>query len=268
MPDIVALFQQAGYEVCPKMLCFDKDPFEGEKSMNLVVACGGDGTLNYVVNAMKNNGLDVPLGVIPAGTANDFARLLGLSKRPLAAARDIINGVERRVDCGRVNGLWFVNIFSFGLFTTTSQHTPDAVKHRVGKLAYLLEGAKELLHRQTIPLHIRYDGVETDVEAVMVLLFNGCTAGGFPLGEGAAVDDGLLDCVILQKQSDIQTMYSAVKYLFDRTADNVGVVHLQASRFELRSPLSPDTDMDGQPSAHFPLDVECVKGALRVFVRR
>ncbi|MBQ7855706.1 MAG: YegS/Rv2252/BmrU family lipid kinase [Alistipes sp.] len=260
---ICATFADGGCEVVPRPLRFDENPFEAVSDVELVVACGGDGTLNFVVNAMKSRGLDLPLGIIPSGTANDFARLLGLSDDAVTAARDILYGVERRVDCGRVNGQWFVNIFSFGLFTTTSQHTPDAAKHRVGKLAYLFEGAKELLHRETIPLHVRCDEGETDVEAVMVLVFNGETAGGFRLVDGASVEDGALDCVILQKQNDLRTLYSAVKYLSDRVPD-MGVMHIRSTRFEFTSPLSPDTDMDGQAGANFPLSIECEAGGLRI----
>ena len=152
---ICGVFAEGGWNVIAQALCFGENPFDAVTDVDLVVICGGDGTINYVVNALKSKGLNLPIGIIPSGTANDFANMLGLSKDAVTAARDILCGVERKVDCGRVNDMWFVNIFSFGLFTTTSQHTSDAVKHRVGKLAYILEGAKELLHHETIPLHIR-----------------------------------------------------------------------------------------------------------------
>ncbi len=90
---------------------------------------------------MKAKGLDVRIGVIPMGTANDFAGALGMAHDPLTAARQIAAGRVERVDCGLANGRYFVNVFSFGIFTTTSQHTPDTRKHRVGKMAYLIEGA-------------------------------------------------------------------------------------------------------------------------------
>ena len=101
-------------------------------------ACGGDGTVNYVVNRMKEKHLDLLLGIIPAGTANDFAGALGMEKNPVKAAAQLLGGTEERVDCGRVNDHYFVNIFSFGIFTTTSQRTPDKRKHQIGKLAYLI----------------------------------------------------------------------------------------------------------------------------------
>ena len=260
---ICGVFAEGGWNVIPQALCFGENPFDAVVDVDLVVICGGDGTINYVVNALKSKEMNLPLGIIPSGTANDFANMLGLSKDAVTAARDILCGVERKVDCGRVNDMWFVNIFSFGLFTTTSQHTSDAVKHRVGKLAYILEGAKELLHHETIPLHIRCGDAELDVDSVMVLVFNGQTAGGFRLVEGASVDDGVLDCIILQKQNDLRTIFSAVKYLSDRVPD-MGVLHLRSSHFDFTSPLSPDCDMDGQASAKFPLSIECEAGGLRV----
>lgn len=260
---ICGVFAEGGWNVIPQALCFGENPFDAVVDVDLVVICGGDGTINYVVNALKSKEMNLPLGIIPSGTANDFANMLGLSKDAVTAARDILCGVERKVDCGRVNDMWFVNIFSFGLFTTTSQHTSDAVKHRVGKLAYILEGAKELLHYEAIPLHIRCGDAELDVDSVMVLVFNGQTAGGFRLVEGASVDDGVLDCIILQKQNDLRTIFSAVKYLSDRVPD-MGVLHLRSSHFDFTSPLSPDCDMDGQASAKFPLSIECEAGGLRV----
>ena len=155
---IDAIFRSCGYEVLPQVIDFDANPFDGHETIDLMVVAGGDGTVNFVVNAMKRKGLDIPLGVIPAGTANDFAGALGMSSELLEAARQIASGREERVDVGQVNDLWFVNIFSFGIFTTTSQRTPDSRKHRIGKLAYLIEGVKEFRTMHAVPLEIVADG--------------------------------------------------------------------------------------------------------------
>ena len=132
---ICTVFRAYGYDIRPQRVDFAANPFDGNESVSLMVVAGGDGSVNFVLNAMKRKGLDIPVGVIPAGTANDFAGALGMSREPLEAARQIASGVEERVDCGRVNDLYFVNVFSFGIFTTTSQRTPDDRKHRLGKLA-------------------------------------------------------------------------------------------------------------------------------------
>ena len=266
MDAIEAQFFAAGWTPVPKMLRFGKNPFDNlEQQYDLVVVCGGDGTINYVVNSMRSKGVDYPLGIIPVGTANDFAGAIGMHRNPVKAAQQIISGTQQALDCGRVNDLYFVNIFSFGLFTTTSQHTPDKLKHSIGKAAYLIEGSKELHHREYIPLHIVHDGGEMDVESVMTLIFNGETAGRFPLARNASVRDGLLDCVLMRKCGTFEGAWAAVKYLINGKA-NDKIIHLRSSKLSITSPLSPLTDMDGQPSAEFPLEIECLKGALRVIV--
>lgn len=191
---ICTVFRAYGYEIVPQPIDFEANPFDGNEQIDLMVVAGGDGTVNYVVNAMRNKGLDIPLGVIPAGTANDFAGALGMSHKPLEAAKQIASGAIDRVDCGCVNGLYFVNIFSFGIFTTTSQRTPDERKHKIGKLAYIIEGVKEFRAMHAVPLQIVADGQAFDFNSLMVLVFNGETAGGFRLARRSSIKDGLFDC--------------------------------------------------------------------------
>ena len=266
MDALEQIFSEAGYTPIPKMLRFGQNPFEGESDdIDLVVICGGDGTINYVVNAMRAMNLDYPIGVIPAGTANDFAGALGVSARTLKAAEQIVKGTEQRVDCGRVNGMYFVNIFSFGMFTTTSQHTPEKIKRHIGKAAYLIEGSKELHNREFIPLHIVHDGGEIDVDSMITLIFNGETAGRFPIARNASIRDGLLDCMIMRKCGTFDGAWAAAKLIL-LGRENEDIIHIRSKKLQITSPLSPLTDMDGQPSAEFPLEIECLPGNLRIIV--
>lgn len=266
MDALEQIFSEAGYAPIPKMLRFGQNPFEGESDdIDLVVICGGDGTINYVVNAMRAMNLDYPIGVIPAGTANDFAGALGVSARTLKAAEQIVKGTEQRVDCGRVNGMYFVNIFSFGMFTTTSQHTPEKIKRHIGKAAYLIEGSKELHNREFIPLHIVHDSGEIDVDSMITLIFNGETAGRFPIARDASIRDGLLDCMIMRKCGTFDGAWAAAKLIL-LGRENEDIIHIRSKKLQITSPLSPLTDMDGQPSAEFPLEIECLPGNLRIIV--
>ena len=266
MDALEQIFSEAGYMPIRKMLRFGQNPFEGvNEQIDLVVICGGDGTINYVVNAMRAMNLDYPLGIITAGTANDFAGAIGASSRPLKAARQIVNGVEQRIDCGRVNGMYFVNIFSFGMFTTTSQHTPEKIKRHIGKAAYLIEGSKELHNREFIPLHVVHDNGEFEVDSMITLVFNGETAGKFPLARNASIRDGLLDCMIMRKCGTFEGAWAAAK-LIVLGRENEDIIHIRSSKLQITSPLSPLTDMDGQPSAEFPLEIECLPGNLRIIV--
>lgn len=259
---ICTVFRAYGYEIEPRLIDFSANPFDGNETIDLMVVAGGDGTVNYVVNAMKRKGLDIPLGVIPSGTANDFARALGMSREPLEAARQIASGGVERVDVGCVNGLWFVNIFSFGIFTTTSQRTPDKRKHRIGKLAYIIEGVKEFRSMHAVPLEIEADGERFDLRSLMVLIFNGETAGGFHLARRSSIKDGLFDCILLEKKNFFRSMLAMCRYLAGGQPKIVR--HLQARTIDIRSTVNEPTDVDGQKGAEFPLHIECIAGGLRI----
>ena len=259
---ICAVFREHGYDIRPQGIDFAKNPFDGNETIDLMVAAGGDGTVNYVVNSMKRKGLDIPVGVVPAGTANDFAGALGMSRTPLEAARQIAGGTGQRVDCGRVNGLYFVNIFSFGLFTTTSQRTPDERKHKIGKLAYIIEGVKEFASMHAVPLELTADGEKSVVDSLIVLIFNGETAGGFRLARRSSLRDGQFDCIVLEKRDIFTTLWTMLRYLTGGNPKRIR--QLRARTLDIVSPVDEPTDVDGQKGARFPLHVECLAGELRV----
>lgn len=264
--DIVDLFQRNGYRLEPLRIDFTQNPFVGREEIDLVVVAGGDGTVNFTLNRMKEKELDIPIGVIPAGTANDFAGAIGMSKDPLKAAEQIATGEIICVDCGKVNEIYFVNIFSFGLFTTTSQRTPDEQKHRWGKLAYIAEGIKELRRMRKIPLEIRADGEHFSLDTLIALIFNGETAGGFRLARRSSIQDGHFECLLLEKRNFLHACWTMVRYLLG--GDPKAIRHLHVRTLEIHSTVNELTDVDGQRGAEFPLSVRCLEGALRIQCHR
>lgn len=264
--DIVDVFQRNGYRLEPLRIDFTQNPFVGREEIDLVVVAGGDGTVNFILNRMKEKELDIPIGVIPAGTANDFAGAIGMSKDPLKAAEQIATGEIIRVDCGKVNDIYFVNIFSFGLFTTTSQRTPDEQKHRWGKLAYIAEGIKELRRMRKIPLEIRADGEHFSLDTLIALIFNGETAGGFRLARRSSIQDGHFECLLLEKRNFLHACWTMVRYLLG--GDPKAIRHLHVRELEIHSTVNELTDVDGQRGAEFPLSVHCLEGALRIQCHR
>ena len=264
--DIVDVFQRNGYRLEPLRIDFTQNPFVGREEIDLVVVAGGDGTVNFILNRMKEKELNIPIGVIPAGTANDFAGAIGMSKDPLKAAEQIATGEIIRVDCGKVNDIYFVNIFSFGLFTTTSQRTPDEQKHRWGKLAYIAEGIKELRRMRKIPLEIRADGEHFSLDTLIALIFNGETAGGFRLARRSSIQDGHFECLLLEKRNFLHACWTMVRYLLG--GDPKAIRHLHVRSLEIHSTVNELTDVDGQRGAEFPLSVRCLEGALRIQCHR
>ena len=201
---IVKMFSDVDCVLQPRLLSFDKNPFDSDEKCDFVIIAGGDGTINYVVNAMMNKGLNIPLAVIPTGMANDFAGALGMSADVMKAVRQIIDGEIDNIDCGLVEQIdqdekkkYFINIFSFGIFTTTSQHTPQHLKKKVGRFAYLMEGLKELRTMHGIPLTITTDEEKFYFPTLMGLVLNGETAGRMPLMRKSSLKDGVFDCLFL-----------------------------------------------------------------------
>ncbi len=261
---IIAELSRGGAVVESAPLDFSTNPFDAHSTADTVVVAGGDGSLNYVINAMAARNLNLKIGLIPVGTANDFANAIGISHNPLRAATQILSGSEKPIDCGVVNGTRWINIFSFGIFTTTSQRTPAIRKRRLGRLAYIIEGIGELWHRHPIPLHIVADGEESEVEALMLLALNGRTAGGFRLAPRSSLQDGMLDCLILLNGNLLSVIFTMIRFLLGGSPS--GLIQLRTSHLRIDSSVDEPTDVDGERGARFPLDIKLLAGALRMIV--
>lgn len=268
---IVDIFREAEYDMHAIPIEFCDNPFIGYEESDLVVVAGGDGTVNYVVNAMMRNNLSFTLGILPAGTANDFAGALGMSNRVLRAARQIAHGQVELIDCGKIEQIdhpelpstYFVNIFSFGIFTTTSQHTPTHLKNIMGRAAYMVEAFKELKNIQAIPLTITSDNEALYYPTLMGLVFNGETAGRMPLARKSSLRDGLFDCLFLRKRDTaVESATDMLLYMSGVTTE--AVKYIQTKELTLVTPVEVATDMDGQSGGGLPLRLTCLPGALRI----
>ena len=201
------MFRERGITLERQHLSVGVNPFDGALDTELVVVCGGDGSINYVVNCMRQVGINPILGIIPMGTANDMANALDIPSNPRDAAMLILNGTEHRIDCGKVNDRYFVNILSFGIFTTASQRTTREAKQQFGKLAYLKPGLDDVKDMHSVTVHIKTDKEEYEGNIYMLLAFNGITAGRMPLTRDSRVDDGLMDVIVLEKRNKVLRSY-------------------------------------------------------------
>lgn len=268
--DIIDIFREADYDMQPLSIGFETNPLDDYEKVDLVVVAGGDGTVNYVVNVMMHNHLSACLGVIPAGTANDFAGAIGMSNNVLKAACQIAYGKVELIDCGKVEQMlqheskatYFVNIFSFGIFTTTSQHTPEDLKHRFGKMAYLVAAFKELKNIHGIPLTITSDAEAFYYPTLMGLVFNGETAGRMPIARKSSLTDGVFDCIFLRKRAPFVSFFDMMLYMIGIKTS--AVKYIRTSQLKLVTPFKEETDVDGQRGGQFPIKVKCLHGALRV----
>jgi len=167
--------------------------------IDCVVVGGGDGTLNFAVRAIMRNGLT--LGVLPLGTANDFARTLGIPTDPALACRNIAEGVDHAIDVGRVNDIHFLNVASIGLAVRARRYRSDRAKRRFGALGYSRNIYAAF--RDTRPFRARVicDGVVHELRTIQIAVGNGhFFGGGLAVTGDAAVDDGRLDVFSLNPQ--------------------------------------------------------------------
>jgi YegS/Rv2252/BmrU family lipid kinase len=165
--------------------------------VDAVVVGGGDGTVSSAVGAVMAAGL--PLGVLPLGTANDFARTLGLPQDPLGAAAVIAAGVTRRIDVGEVNGAPFLNVASIGLSAQLAQSLTRETKRRFGPLSYLITSLKVVLRARSVSGVLRGANGATRFRTLQLAVGNGRFYGaGMTVAPDARIDDGQLDLYSLE----------------------------------------------------------------------
>lgn len=166
------------------------------EGFDAVVAAGGDGTLTEVVNGLVGTGR--PLGLLPLGSGNDFARAAGIGPDPLGAARLLANPVPRLVDLGRVDGRHFINVASAGMDAEIVRTMNEDLRYLRGAVAYVAATVTTLFRFRPAPVRLELDGVVHELEAVLVAVANGqYYGGGMKVTPRAVLDDGLLDVCVL-----------------------------------------------------------------------
>jgi diacylglycerol kinase (ATP) len=167
-----------------------------DRGTEVVVACGGDGTLNEVVNGL--DGRNIPLGVVPLGTANDFARQTGIPEDADHAMDVILRRNPVRIDTASMNGRRFLNVSTGGVGAEATAETPADFKASLGPLAYAITAIRKLAGDQSRHARFTSAGFELDVDFMAFAVGSArVTGGGTMMTPDASVTDGLLDlCVI------------------------------------------------------------------------
>lgn len=266
---VVEIHQQNGYIV--HMIRIDrnlslKSYFEDlEEKYEYVLIAGGDGTVDNVVNVMKQYKKDFPIGILPVGTANDFAKFIGMTSDIEDDCRKIINSSPKSVDIGKVNDKYFVNVASMGLFTDISQKTDDNLKNTIGKLAYYIKGIEEIPNFRKLDVKISSEIVKFDGYIYLMLIFNGRTAGNLNLAYKASIEDGLLDVVIIRAENMKNIINMFIKLIKREHLEDVeGIMYFKTDKIHIECNEDIVTDIDGERGPNFPLTIECIKNGMKV----
>ncbi|MDQ6633128.1 MAG: YegS/Rv2252/BmrU family lipid kinase [Gemmatimonadota bacterium] len=171
-----------------------------DRGTDVVIACGGDGTLNEVVNGL--DGRDVPLGVVPLGTANDFARQTGIPEVADHAMDVILRRKPVRIDTASMNGRRFLNVSTGGMGAEATAETPADFKASLGPLAYAITAIRKLADNQVRHASFSSAGFELDVDFLAFAVGSArVTGGGTMMTPDASVTDGLLDLCVIEAMS-------------------------------------------------------------------
>lgn len=303
--DIIDIFVKAGYEVTVYPTQGEGDAIRAVKDKredyDLLVCSGGDGTLDEVVNGMIKCGKQIPIGYIPAGSTNDFARSLGIPKEMRRAAEMIVDGRDYACDIGAINEQCFVYIAAFGIFTDVSYETSQNIKNVLGHMAYILEGMKRISSIKSYRLKVRYwekdeeeagaergkagagelaDGMggfmyggyrekEIEDDFIFGMVTNSISVGGFKriTGKYVEMDDGEFEVTLIRMPSNPLDINAIMTSLLSRRINTDHMYCFKTPKITFESedeiPWTTDGEFGGN---HKTVDIVNWKQAVKIRV--
>lgn len=270
--DILDIFVKGGYEVTvhPTQAYMDglKETKKRAGAYDLVVASGGDGTLDEVVTGMLMAGYTQPIGYIPAGSTNDFANSLHISKNMLQAATDIVEGVPHAFDAGKFNDDIFVYIAAFGLFTDVSYETNQDLKNILGHAAYILEGTQRLFNIKSYHLQVKGDEDEFDGEFIFGMVSNTTSVGGFKhlTGPDVMLDDGVFEVMLIRRPKNIIELNEIIASLLG-TSDTKMIEVFKTATLDIQCEEEVPWTLDGEYGGeHREVQIQNLKHAVQIML--
>ena len=274
LPEIISIFNRAGYEVVVHMTEGQGDAAlvveQRAANVDLVVCCGGDGTFNETITGLLRSGVDIPVGYIPAGSTNDFAASLKLSSNILEAAQDIMVGQPVAYDVGKFGDRYFSYVASFGAFTRASYSTPQSVKNALGHTAYVLEGINELSQIKNEHVRMEIDGQVIEDDFLFGAISNSTSVGGILTLSPEIVDmaDGQMEVLLVRAPRNLTEITECIQAVQSQKY-NCSMITFQSARHVriYADPQMPWT-LDGErEEGHECVDAVNLHHAIRLMQR-
>lgn len=271
--EIIDEFCKAGFSVSVQTTAKSGDGTviakENASKYDLLVCIGGDGTFNEVASGVMESGCDVPIGYIPAGSTNDFANSLKLSKDVVEAARDIATGHVRNIDMGDFNGRHFSYVASFGAFTKASYETPQSIKNALGHLAYILEGVKDIPSIKAEKLWIKMENGVYGGDYIFGAICNSTSVAGLLTLSDDIVDmnDGLFEVLLVKAPSNILELNQILFDLANQKYNSSMISLFSSHKMEITADPEMTWTLDGEYQAGAEtIIVENKRSAVKILV--
>ena len=240
-----------------------------DESYSSAIISGGDGTINTAINIMLGNNINVPIGIIPTGTCNDFARSIGIPSNIDKCFDIILSGKTAAIDVGFVNDeSYFLNTCAGGVLVDISFSTSGELKKSIGPLAYYLKALSEISHTKPFQLKLRTENDYIDVEALMFIILNGRHVGGFNnIACKADLTDGLMDIIIIKNCWHIDLAGMLINVLTNELMRDRNIISLKARKCIIEGDTNVALTLDGEKGPKLPISVEFIHKKLNIFVR-
>ncbi|MFE8701338.1 diacylglycerol kinase [Cytobacillus sp. FJAT-54145] len=272
LSEVLRKLEEAGYETSCHATTGPGDATKAaeiavERRYDLVVAAGGDGTINEVVNGLAEKDYRPKLGIIPVGTTNDFARAVHIPRDIEVAVDIIVKGDTIPVDIGRINEKYFINIAGGGRITELTYEVPSKLKTMLGQLAYYLKGVEMLPSIRATEVNIEYDGKLFEGEAMLFLVGLTNSVGGFEkLAPDSSINDGMFSLLILKKTNLADFIRVATLAIRGEHVNDPLVIYTKANRIKVHSEEKIQLNLDGEFGGLVPAEFVNLYRHLEVFV--
>ncbi|KXA07820.1 diacylglycerol kinase family protein [Finegoldia magna] len=241
---------------------------------DLIVISGGDGTVNEVVNGICDSESDIPITIYSTGTVNDFATYLDLPSTPYKLYRMIKTGKIIKSDVGKISNedshRFFINVFAVGNIASVSYVTDKAQKAIFGRLAYIVEGLKELPNtlNQPMELKIKTKDDYLEVKSPIMIISNSNTVGGFEnICPQARIDDKKLDVLIIKHSRLKEVAQIMIDAFSSKHIYSEDVLYFQTDTLTIESSQTVPGDVDGEYGGNLPVKVEINNKPINILVR-
>lgn len=251
--EVLQVFSDAGYEMTVHPTRAEKDATWQIQNLpdneyDLVVCSGGDGTMDEVVQGMMLRENRLPIGYIPSGTVNDFARSLKISKNMVRAARTAVEGKDFPCDIGTFNDDHFVYIAAFGIFTDVSYSTRQDVKNVLGHMAYLLEGMKSLVNIPSYHMRFTSEELEAEGDFLFGMVTNSRSVGGFKsiIGRKVQFDDGVFEVTFIRRPQNPVELQEILTAIVRKETDSKYMYSFRTARLVVEAEVPVPWTLDGE----------------------
>ena len=271
---VVEIFSAADYLVSVYPTKAKGDATQYVQKLNhddfdMLVVCGGDGTLNEVIEGIMNSGNDIPLGYIPSGTLNEWSSGLNISRNIETAANDIISGKKIRLDIGRFNNKYFSYTASFGAFTGASYSTPQEIKNVLGQSAYFFEGIKSL--GAIKPIHMKITTEDRIVEGDFLFgaVSNSLSVGGIVKYDKTPVglNDGIFEIILIRNPDNIVKLQPLVDGILKHEFNRECIEFFRSEKFIIETDEEVAWTLDGEyAKGEGTVTVENIHGAITFII--